>query len=93
MTRTLAGQWETQGAVAGSIGEMVRFGLPADYFDTYTSKVLALKSADLDAIAKKTLSPDRMVWVVVGDRAKIEAGIKELNWGPVKYLDGDGNPI
>jgi zinc protease len=93
MTRTLAGQWETQGAVAGSIGEMVRFGLPADYFDTYTSKVRALKAGDLDAIAKKVLSPDRMVWVVVGDRAKIEPGIKELNWGPVKYLDADGNPI
>jgi zinc protease len=92
MTKTLAGQWETQGAVAGSIGEMVRFGLPDDYFETYTSKVRALKASDLDAIAKKTLSPDKMVWVVVGDRAKIEAGIKELNWGPVKYLDADGNP-
>jgi hypothetical protein len=30
--------------------------------------------------------------VVVGDRAKIEAGIKELKWGEVKYLDPDGNP-
>jgi len=55
--------------------------------------VRALKAGDLDAIAKKVLSPDRMVWVVVGDRAKIEPGIKELNWGPVKYLDADGNPI
>ena len=34
--------------------------------------------------AKKTLTPDKMVWVVVGDRAKIEAGIKELGWGDVK---------
>ena len=93
MTKTLPGQWETQGAVAGSIGEMVRFGLPNDYFDTYTTKVRALKAGDLDAIAKKVLVPDRMVWVVVGDRAKIEPGIKELNWGPVKYLDADGNPI
>jgi zinc protease len=33
-----------------------------------------------------------MVWVVAGDRAKIEAGIKELGWGEVKYLDPDGNP-
>jgi zinc protease len=29
----------------------------------------------------------------VGDRAKIEAGLKELNFGEIKYLDPDGNPI
>jgi len=93
MTRTMPGEWETQGAVAGSIGEMVRFGLPDDYFATFPTKVRALKTGDLDANAKKNLSPDKMVWVVVGDRAKIEAGIKELGWGDVKYLDADGNPI
>jgi len=93
MTRTMPGEWETQRAVAGSIGEMVRFGLADDYYATFPSKVRALKTTDLDANAKKTLSPDKMVWVIVGDRAKIEAGIKELNWGDVKYLDPDGNPI
>jgi zinc protease len=93
MTRTMPGEWETQRAVAGSIGEMVRFGLPDDYFATFPAKVRALKAGDVDANAKKTLMPDKMVWVVVGDRAKIEAGIKELGWGEVKYLDPDGNPI
>ena len=93
LTRTLPGEWETQRAVGRSIGEMVRFGLPDDYFATFPAKVRALKSGDLDANAKKNLTPDKMVWVVVGDRAKIEAGIKELGWGDVKYLDLDGNPI
>jgi zinc protease len=93
MTRTMPGEWETQRAVAGSIGEMVRFGLADDYYTTFPTKVRALKTTDLDANAKKTLSPDKMVWVIVGDRAKIEAGIKDLNWGEVKYLDPDGNPI
>jgi zinc protease len=93
MTRTMPGEWETQRAVAASIGELVRFGLPDDYFATFPGKVRALKTGDVDATAKKTLMPDKMVWVVVGDRAKIEAGIKELGWGEVKYLDADGNPI
>jgi len=93
MTRTLPGQWETQGAIEGSIGEMVRFGLPDDYFATFPAKVRALKTTDLDANAKKNLNPNGMVWVIVGDRARIEAGIKELGWGEVKYLDPDGNPI
>jgi len=93
LTRTMPGEWETQRAVARSIGEMVRFGLPDDYFSTFPAKVRALKTGDLDANAKKTLTPDKMVWVVVGDRAKIEDGIKALNWGEVKHLDPDGNPI
>jgi zinc protease len=93
MTRTMPGGWETQGAVAGSISEMVRFGLPDDYFATFPTKVRALKTGNVDANAKKTLTPDKMVWVIVGDRAKIEAGVKGLGWGEVKYLDPDGNPI
>jgi zinc protease len=92
MTRTLPGEWETQDAVAGSIREMVVYGLPDDYYTTFPSKVRALKTGDVDADAKKMLSPDKMVWVVAGDRAKIESGIKELGWGDVKYLDPDGNP-
>jgi zinc protease len=92
MTRTLPGQWETQGAVSGSIADLVVFGLPDDYYTTFPSKVRALKTGDVDSDAKKTLTPDKMVWVVAGDRAKIEAGIKELGWGDVKYLDPDGNP-
>ena len=43
--------------------------------------------------ASKVLHPDRMVWVIVGDRAKIEAGIRELNLGEVRYLDADGKPV
>jgi zinc protease len=37
--------------------------------------------------------PDNLVWVVVGDRAKIEAGVRELNLGELKFLDADGKPI
>jgi zinc protease len=78
--------------VSGSIADLVVFGLPDDYYTTFPGKVRAVKPAEVDANAKKTLTPDKMVWVVAGDRAKIEAGIKELGWGEVKYLDPDGNP-
>ena len=42
-TLTLAGQWETGGAVMGSIAEMVQFGLPDDHFNTYTDRVSLLE--------------------------------------------------
>ncbi|HET7565565.1 MAG TPA: pitrilysin family protein [Gemmatimonadaceae bacterium] len=90
LTLSLPGRWETNGAVGASIGEMVRFGLPLDYYDRYASAVRALTVADLDKAAREVVHPDNLVWVVVGDRAKIEAGVRALNLGPVEVLDADG---
>jgi zinc protease len=89
----LAGKWETMGAVSGSIDEIVRYGLPDDYFNTYTEKVKALDLPKLQQAAETVLHPDRMVWVVVGDLAKIEPGIRELNLGEIRYIDADGKAI
>jgi zinc protease len=91
-TLTLPGHWETLGAVNGSIGEIVRFGLPEDYFTTYPDKVRALSVNDLVKAAEKAVHPDQFIWVVVGDRAKIEPGIRELGWGEVHLLTADGEP-
>jgi zinc protease len=93
LTLSLPGQWETIGAVGGSIAEIVRFELPHDYYSTFASNVKALQVADLSSVARETVQPDKLVWVVVGDRAKIESGIRELNLGPLSLLDADGRPV
>ena len=90
LIRTLAGGWETSGSVAGSIGAIVRSGYPDDWFRTWPAKVKALRKDDLLNAAKKTVTPDRFVWVVVGDRAVIEPKIRELGWGAVTPIDPDG---
>ena len=89
---TLAGQWETSRAVGGSIGEIVRFGFPDDYYATYPAKVQAASLADV-AAASGVVQPDKLVWVIAGDRAKIEAGLRELGLGDVKAIDADGNVL
>ncbi len=90
---SLAGQWETGGAIGGLIREMVAFGLPGDYFDTYGKKVKDLSIEQVAAAAKTVVQPNRMIWLVVGDRAKVEPALKTLGYGEVKLLDGDGNLI
>jgi zinc protease len=35
--------------------------------------------------------PDNVIWVVVGDRGKIEGAIRQLGLGQVKLLDANGN--
>jgi zinc protease len=93
LTLRLPGSRETTGQLGNSIAEIVRFGLPDDYWDTYTPKVRALTRADMSAAAERLLRPDNMVWIVVGDRAKIEEGVRELNLGDMKLIDSDGNPL
>ncbi|MBW7888327.1 MAG: insulinase family protein [Bacteroidetes bacterium] len=89
----LSGMWETNNAVMGSLSNINRFGYPDDYYSTYAKKVAALKYNDVKNSAKEVVYPNQTVWVIVGDRAKIEQGIKDLNFGEVKYLDADGNDL
>ena len=79
--------------VGDAIENIVQYGLPDDYYSTYASKVRALTANDLTTAGKSFLNPDRLVWVVVGDLGKVEAGILELNLGTVHVVDADGNSI
>jgi zinc protease len=92
MIKTLAGRWETSAAVAGALGEIVTYGLPDDYYVKYADAVRNTTDAQVNAAAKKFVDPGRLTWVIIGDRAKIEAGIKELKLGEVMLLDADGRP-
>src|SRR5260221_718780 len=89
-TLSLPGSRETIDSVGQSIADLIHFGLPDDYYETFAGKVRALKTSDLNDAAKMVVHPDNMIWVVVGDRAKIEAGVKELNLGEVRSMDADG---
>ena len=93
LTLTLPGQWETMGAVSNSLYQMVSFGLDDNYFNIFPEKVRALTLEQVSATAKSTVKPGNMIWVIVGDRAKIEEGIRSLNLGVVQALDADGNPV
>ena len=92
-TLRLPGSRETTGEVGQSILDLVHFGLPDDYYETYASKVRTLKVGDVESAAKAIVHPDNLIWVIVGDRSKIEAGVKELNLGELRLLSPDGKPI
>lgn len=93
MTLRLPGSRETLDGVGFSILDLVQFGLPDDYYQAYAAKIRTLGTADVTDAAKTAVNPDNVVWVVVGDRVKIEASIRELGLGELKFLDADGNPL
>ena len=92
-TLQLPGSWETIDAVSGAIGELVTFGLPDNYFKTYPEKVRALTIDEITAIAKKVLRPDQFIWIIVGDRSKIEKEIRSLAIGDINLIDSNGKIV
>ena len=92
-TLGLSGRWETMGSIAGSISSIVRYGLPDDYYQKYEDGVRGLDREQLAGVAKGLLTPDKLIWIVIGDREKIEEGIKELEYGEVINIDAEGNRV
>jgi len=92
-TLSLPGRWETAGAVAGSLVEMVRFGYDDDYWDTYAENVRGVSLQQVSQAADAYVKPDNLIWVVVGDRAKIESDIRALEIGEIVPIDADGNVL
>jgi zinc protease len=82
----LPGSRETQNAVGNSMRTILQGGLPDDYWDTYAAKVKALTTGDLKDAARTLIDPDHLIWVIVGDRAKIEKSVRELNLGEVRII-------
>ncbi len=89
----LSGSWETNNAILGSLSQMVQYGYPDDYYTTYAQRVNNLNFKDVQSAAGKSIHPDKLVWVVVGDKSKIEEKVKSLNYGEIRYLDADGNDL
>jgi zinc protease len=93
LTLTLPGSWETMSALAGSIGNIVTFGLDDRYYDTFAERVRAQTVESVTAVAGEVMHPSQLIWVVVGDRSKIEPGLRELKLGEIRLIDTDGKPV
>jgi zinc protease len=65
------------------------YGLPADYWDTYPARVMAITPAQAQATARKYWAPDRLQIVAVGDATKITDILKTK--GDLEIYDADGN--
>ena len=93
LTLTLPGSWETMSSLAAAIGDIVTFGLDDRYYDTFADSVRAQTVQSLTSAAAEVVHPDQLIWVVVGDRSKIEPGLRELKLGEIRLIDADGKRV
>ena len=71
------------GSIAAQIAEMVLYNLPENYFNDYIGKVMAVKKDDVRRVAKKYVDTDDLAIIIVGDKAKVEKGLKETKVGKI----------
>ncbi len=82
-TLELPGSHETMNSVGTLLGDLLQFGLPLNFYDGYVHRLQSLTLADLENAARSLLDPQRMIWLVVGDRAAVEPGLRDLGIGDI----------
>jgi zinc protease len=80
------GAFETIEDLAGRIEELAIYGLPDQYYANYTREIDAVTAATAQRAATAHIEPGTLAVVVVGDRERIEPGIRALNLGPVRVV-------
>ena len=71
-------QNSTRNGVIGQLESMNYNELDKNYLDTYVQKLTAVTAKDVQDMAKKYLLLDRMTFVVVGDKSKIDEQLKQF---------------
>jgi predicted Zn-dependent peptidase len=79
---------ESQTAIMSNYVTSRLYNLPADYWDKYPERVMAVTQDQVQAAAKKYLDAGRLQIVAVGDAKKIGEGLKKF--GTVEVYDTDG---
>jgi zinc protease len=90
---SLAGAFETVDRLAGAYATLAQYGLPESYFNDFAAVARALTPQQANTLAQHLIEPQHLTWVVVGDMARVEAGIRELKLGEVHRIDGDGRVL
>jgi predicted Zn-dependent peptidase len=78
---------ETNSQVAAQLVDLGTFGLPLASLGDFVAKVGQVTAADVERVAKQYLPVSTATLVVVGDVAKIRAGIEALKLGTITVLD------
>lgn len=66
------------------------YNLPADYWDTYPAKIMAITAEQVQRVARKYIVPDDLQIVAVGDAAKLKPVLDK--YGTVQVFDANGQP-
>lgn len=76
--RELPGSYETSPAVLSAIQGNALYKRPDDYQATLASRYRTMTAPELDKAIRAAVDPSKLVWVVVGDAAKVRPQLEKL---------------
>ena len=88
--RGYAQQFESLGRITGQIANLWVLGLPLTELQREYDATEKLTLDQVLAAAQKYVKPANSAMLLVGDRAKVESGLKALNLGDIVVLDTEG---
>jgi zinc protease len=91
--RGYAQQFESLGRIADQVATLWAQDLPLSELQREPEQVMAATLEQVNAAAARYAQPKQQSLLVVGDLAKIEPGLKELNAGDIVLLDVEGKPV
>jgi len=91
LTLSLPRTFETVGQVSRRVAQQVIYDLPDDYWEVYPREIRAVTRDDVQRVAERLLSSDRIAIVVVGPVEECRDGLAEF--GVVETRDIHGRPV
>ncbi|MES2336711.1 MAG: pitrilysin family protein [Pseudomonadota bacterium] len=84
---SLPGSFETGSDLMGALMRIDQYGRPDDYYVKLPARYQAMTPASIDATARKSIDPNALTWIVVGDAAKVKPQLDTLGI-PVEVVGG-----
>ncbi|MCS6929884.1 MAG: insulinase family protein [Saprospiraceae bacterium] len=85
---------EEPGTIAQFALNIARYKLPADYYENYLSNLQKVTPADIQAMARKYVRPNRAHILVVGNKDEVADRLKRFSAdGQINFYDSYGDPV
>jgi zinc protease len=93
IVRGYAQGFESLGQIQDQVANLWADRLPMSDLQADYDRTAKVTREQAQAAADKYAKPDKAILLLVGDRAKIEAGVRELNLGEIVLIDAEGKPV
>jgi len=82
-------KYETPNQKANFLSQIMRYDLSKDFTQQQATLLKEVSKADINAICKNNIHPDKMIILVVGNKYMIKDKLEKLGYGKVKEISLD----
>lgn len=79
-------RFETTAQAAARLGELVIYDLDDDFHTRYRDRIASVSRGDVHEAGRRTVRPDELLVLVVGDAETLRVPMEELDVGPVEVV-------